>query len=152
PDSILDPVALYGANCAGCHGADGTHGPAMALADPLYLSIVDDNTLRTTIADGRSGTAMSAFSQKAGGTLTDEQINSTVQGIRARWGRAGRTNGSTAPPYAASVQGNAPQGHAVYATFCSSCHGRVGQPGSITDPAYLSLVSDQGLRTIVIAG
>ena len=29
PDSVLDPVALYQQNCAGCHGADGRNGPAM---------------------------------------------------------------------------------------------------------------------------
>jgi cytochrome c oxidase cbb3-type subunit 3/ubiquinol-cytochrome c reductase cytochrome c subunit len=152
PDSILDPVALYGSNCAGCHGADGTHGPAMALADPVYLSIADDSVLRSTITSGRWGTAMSAFAQKEGGTLTDEQIDSIVRGIRARWGSASRLAGVAPPPYAASGQGSPEQGHAVYTTFCASCHGRVGQPGSITDPAYLSLISDQGLRTIVIAG
>src|SRR5262245_14332953 len=76
PDSILDPVVLYGANCAGCHGEEGTHGPAMALADPLYLAIADDSTLRSVIAGGRPGTAMSAFSRKEGGTLTDEQVDS----------------------------------------------------------------------------
>jgi mono/diheme cytochrome c family protein len=155
PDSILDPVALYSTNCAGCHGADGTHGPAMALADPVYLSIADDDTLRTTVARGRSGTAMSAFSQKEGGTLTEEQIDSIVRGIRERWGaRGGKSapiTGEATPPYA-SGPGNPQQGHAVYTTFCASCHGGVGQPGSITDPAYLSLISNQGLRTIVITG
>jgi|SRR5262245_14901408 len=152
PDSILDPVALYGANCSGCHGANGTHGPAMALADPLYLSIADDGVLRTTIVNGRSGTAMSAFSQKEGGTLTDEQVDSIVRGIRARWGRTGRLAGVSTPPYAASVPGNAQQGQTVFATFCASCHGTGGRAGSVTDPAYLSLISDQGLRTLVITG
>jgi cytochrome c oxidase cbb3-type subunit 3/ubiquinol-cytochrome c reductase cytochrome c subunit len=152
PDSILDPVALYSSNCAGCHGGNGTHGPAMTLADPVYLSIADDSVLRTTITSGRPGTAMSAFAQKEGGTLTDEQIDSIVGGIRTRWGSANRLAGVAAPPYAASGQGSPQQGHAVYTTFCASCHGRVGQPGSITDPAYLSLISDQGLRTVVIAG
>lgn len=151
PDAVLDPVALYSANCAGCHGANGTHGPAMALADPLYLSIADDSTLQTTIANGRLGTAMTAFSQKQGGTLTDEQVDAIVHGIRSRWGSGGRVARLT-PPYAASAQGDAQQGAAVYATFCASCHGRVGQPGSITDPSYLSLISDQGLRTLVITG
>ena len=28
PTDVLDPVVLYKQNCAGCHGADGTHGPA----------------------------------------------------------------------------------------------------------------------------
>jgi cytochrome c oxidase cbb3-type subunit III len=152
PDAILNPVALYGSNCAGCHGADGTHGPAMALADPLYLSIADDNTVRTVIAAGRAGTAMPAFSQKEGGTLTDEQIDSIVSGIRVRWGSTGRMSGVATPPYAASAPGSPQQGQAVYATFCASCHGGRGHAGSVTDPAYLSLVSDQGLRTIVITG
>jgi mono/diheme cytochrome c family protein len=156
PDSILDPVTLYSANCAGCHGADGTHGPALALADPLYLTIADDDTLRSTIANGRPGTAMSAFSQTQGGMLTDEQIASIVRGIRERWGSAGRTAGVTTPPYEAAAHGDPQQGEAVYSMFCASCHGtndRGGpKAGSVTNPSYLSLISDQGLRTIVITG
>jgi cytochrome c oxidase cbb3-type subunit III len=156
PDSILDPVVLYGANCAGCHGAEGTQGPAMALADPLYLAIADDRTLRSVIARGRPGTAMSAFAQREGGMLTDEQVDSLVRGIRVRWGSTGRMAGVTTPPYASTAAGNSQQGEAVYATFCASCHGtsESGGPtaGSVTNPSYLSLISDQGLRTIVITG
>ena len=156
PDSVLDPVVLYGANCAGCHGTDGTKGPAMPLADPLYLAIADDNTIRSVIARGRPDTAMSAFSQKEGGMLTDEQIDLIVRGIRNRWGSTGVMAGVTTPPYAAVSPGSAQQGEAVYATFCASCHGTGddGGPkaGSVTDPAYLSLISSQGLRTIVITG
>jgi cytochrome c oxidase cbb3-type subunit 3 len=156
PDSVLNPVTLYGANCSGCHGAEGTHGPAMALADPLYLAIADDSAIRSTIAKGRPGTAMSAFSQKEGGMLTDEQIDSILRGIRERWGSADRVAGVTTPPYQATAHGDAQQGQAVYATFCARCHGSNdgGGPkaGSVTDPSYLSLISDQGLRTIVITG
>jgi len=128
----------------------------MALADPLYLAIADDSAIRSTIAKGRPGTAMSAFSQKEGGMLTDEQIDSIVRGIRGRWAGAARMAGVTTPPYEAAAPGSAQQGHAVYETFCASCHGRSdsGGPkaGSVTNPAYLSLISDQGLRTIVITG
>src|SRR5262245_47220202 len=155
PTSVLDPVVLYAANCAGCHGADGRYGPAMALADPTYLALADDSVLRSTIANGRPGTAMSAFAQREGGMLTDQQIDSIVNGIRQRWGSA-RTMDFPMPPYQASVHGNAEQGEAVYATFCASCHGSGDQggpkAGSVTNPSYLSLVSDQGLRTLVIAG
>jgi mono/diheme cytochrome c family protein len=60
------------------------------------------------------------------------------------------------PPYEATARGNAEQGETVYATFCASCHGSDDQggpkAGSVTNPSYLSLVSDQGLRTLVIAG
>ncbi|MGA8879213.1 MAG: cytochrome c, partial [Candidatus Korobacteraceae bacterium] len=66
PTDILDPVVLYQANCSGCHGAEGKLGPAPPIGDPLYLSIVDDDTLRNTISKGRTGTAMSAFAQSEG--------------------------------------------------------------------------------------
>jgi cytochrome c oxidase cbb3-type subunit III len=156
PDSILSPAVLYATNCSGCHGATGKFGPAMDLSDPVYLAIVDDNTLRDTISKGRSGTAMSAFSQKEGGMLTDEQINSIIGGIRERWGNSSVLSDVPHPPYAAAAPGNPQRGEAVYATFCASCHG-VGEKGgpkagSVTNPSYLSLISDQGLRTIVITG
>jgi mono/diheme cytochrome c family protein len=156
PDSILDPEVLYSQNCAACHGAEGKRGPAMALSDPVYLAIVDDDTLRSTISKGRPGTAMSAFAQKEGGMLTDEQITAIIHGIRERWSKPNALGGATAPPYAAKAPGNPLQGEAAYATFCSSCHGAGNQggpkAGSVTNGAYLSLISDQGLRTIVITG
>jgi mono/diheme cytochrome c family protein len=127
----------------------------MALSDPVYLAIADNETLRSTIANGRPGTAMSAFSQKQGGMLTDDQIESIVRGIRERWGGSPPI-GATPPAYEAKAPGNAEQGEKVYTTFCASCHGSHGQPGpragSVTDAAYLSLISDQGLRTLVITG
>jgi mono/diheme cytochrome c family protein len=128
----------------------------MALADPLYLTIADDTILRSTIAKGRPGTAMSAFSQKEGGMLTDEQVDSIVRGIRERWGNTGQMAGVATPAYEAAAHGEARQGEGVYATFCASCHGKgaSGGPkaGAVTNPSYLSLISDQGLRTIVITG
>ena len=59
------------------------------------------------------------------------------------------------PPYAARLR--RPQhGAEVYATYCSACHGPDGRGGnkasSIVNGSYLALVSDQGLRTIVIVG
>jgi mono/diheme cytochrome c family protein len=156
PDSILDPVVLYNQNCSGCHGADGKNGPAMMLSDPVYLAIVDDDTLRSTISKGRPGTAMSAFAQKEGGMLTDEQVNAIVRGIRERWSKPNVLGVDIAPPYAAKAAGDAAHGQAVYANFCSSCHGANGaggpKAGSIVDKSYLSLITDQGLRTLVITG
>src|SRR5215472_3168089 len=107
PDSILDPVVLFSQNCAGCHGADGQKGPAMALSDQVYLAIVDDDSLRTTISKGRRSTAMSAFAQKEGGMLTDEQINAIVRGIRERWSKPDALGGDVAPSYAAKTPGDA---------------------------------------------
>ena len=156
PDSVLDPVVLFNQNCQGCHGADGKNGPAMMLSDPVYLAIVDDDTLRSVISKGRAGTAMSAFAQDEGGMLTNEQVNAIIRGIRERWSKPNALGGETAPPYAAKSAGDAAHGQEVYGTFCASCHGAAGnggpKAGSIVDHAYLSLITDQGLRTIVITG
>jgi mono/diheme cytochrome c family protein len=85
PTDILDPVVLYQQNCAGCHGAEGKLGPAPPIGDPVYLAIVDDDTLRNTISKGRPGTAMSAFAESEGGMLTSKQVDAIVQGMRQRW-------------------------------------------------------------------
>lgn len=156
PDQVLDSSLLYQHNCAGCHGAGGKNGAAMSLGDPVYLALVDDDTLRTTISKGRAGTAMSAFAQKEGGMLTAQQIDAIIHGLRERWGKPNILAGVAAPPYAVKTPGSPQPGQAAYATFCASCHGEgeKGGPkaGSITNPSYLSLISDQGLRTIVITG
>ena len=156
PDSVLDPIVLFNQNCSGCHGGDGKNGAAMMLSDPVYLAIVDDDTLRSTISKGRPGTAMSAFAQKEGGMLTDDQINAIIRGIRERWSRPNALGGDVAPPYAAKAAGDATRGQSVYDSYCSSCHGNVGRggpkAGSIVDKSYLSLITDQGLRTVVITG
>lgn len=156
PDSILDPAVLYSQHCAGCHGADGKNGPAMMLSNPVYLAIVNDDALRSTVSKGRPGTAMSAFAQREGGMLTDEQINSIIHGIRERWSKPNALAGDVAPPYSTMLAANAQDGQSVYESYCSSCHGAGGtggpKAGSIVDKSYLSLVTDQGLRTIVITG
>ena len=156
PDSVLDPVVLFNQNCSGCHGADGKDGPAMMLSDPVYLAIVEDETLRSTISKGRLGTAMSAFAQKEGGMLTDDQISAIIRGIRDRWSKPNALGGDVAPPYAAKSEGDTARGQSVYNNYCSSCHGNGGsggpKAGSVVDKAYLSLITYQGLRTIVING
>jgi cytochrome c oxidase cbb3-type subunit 3 len=156
PDEVLDFSTLYKQNCSGCHGAEGKGGPAVALSDPVFLSLVNDQTFRKVIANGVPGTPMPAFARSAGGTLTDRQIDVLVQESRASWANPGVLGGASPPPYTASTPGDAGQGGEVYRTFCSSCHGSGGKGGSkarsIVDGSYLALVSDQGLRTTVIVG
>ena len=156
PDEVSDFGVLYGQNCAGCHGPDGKGGAAIALGDPVYLSLVDDVILRRTATKGIPGTAMPPFAKSEGGMLTDKQIDVIVRGIRERWSKPHVLSGVNPPPYSSSEPGNPSRGSDVYTTYCSSCHGpggRGGQrAGSIVDGSYLALVSDQGLRTIVIVG
>ena len=156
PSQVSDFATLYSQNCAGCHGARGRGGAAIALANPVYLDIVDEASMRKVIANGIHGTSMSAFAQSAGGMLTDKQIDVLTSGIFSNWSRKGILDGSNPPSYAANTAGNAGHGELVYGTYCASCHGQSGQGGpkgsAITGDSFLALVSDQELRTIVIVG
>jgi len=156
PSDVVGFDALYGDNCAACHGANGRGGAAIALANPVYLAIVDERSMRATIADGMRGTSMPAFAQRAGGMLTDKQVDAIVDGIRSHWSRPGALAGANPPSYAATSAGDIHRGEAVYQTFCQSCHGADGRGGpkasAITNDSFLALTSDQGLRTMVIVG
>jgi mono/diheme cytochrome c family protein len=156
PNDVLEFGTLYGENCAACHGADGRGGAAIALANPVYLAIADETAIRAVVANGVRGTSMPAFAQAAGGMLTDKQIDALVGGIRARWSRPGILDGAKPPSYAAISAGNAQRGELAYGSYCESCHGAGGSGGptgsAIANDAFLALVSDQGLRTIVITG
>jgi cytochrome c oxidase cbb3-type subunit III len=152
PSGIMDFNFLYSKNCAGCHGPEGKGGAAIGLADPVYLAIADDATISRIAANGVPGTSMPAFAQHAGGMLVDDQISVIVKGIRA-WAKPDAVR--DAPPYAAQNPGDPKRGAEAYGVYCASCHGaegRGGKGGSIVDGSYLALVSDQNLRTTVIAG
>jgi cytochrome c oxidase cbb3-type subunit III len=146
---------LYANNCAGCHGADGRRGPALALHDPLYLALVPPDRLHAVVEDGVPGTAMTAFSKRSGGSLTSAQIDALVHGLMEQWSRAEAPLGAAPPPYGAPL-GDSGRGAGVYAAACASCHGAEGHGGEkghdIVDPSFLALVSDQALRTTVIVG
>jgi mono/diheme cytochrome c family protein len=146
---------LYDRQCAGCHGRDGRLGAARPLNDPVYLALVPAERVRHVIAEGVPGTAQPAFALSAGGALTDEQIDSLVQGLQASWSRPAVLRDDGVPPYTAPL-GDPERGRAVFAAACANCHGADGGGGakarSIVDPSYLALVSDQHLRTTVIAG
>lgn len=156
PDQVVDFAVLYAQNCAGCHGAEGRGGASIALANPVYLAIIDENTMRNIVSKGVRGTSMPAFAQSAGGLLREQQIDVITKGIFSRWGRKGVLDATNPPTYAAKSSGNAAEGQIVFRRYCASCHGSEGQGGpkgsAVTNDSYLALVSDQGLRTIVITG
>jgi cytochrome c oxidase cbb3-type subunit III len=155
PNQVVDFATLYAQNCAGCHGAEGRGGASIALANPVYLAIADESAVHKVVANGVRGTSMPAFAQSAGGLLTDEQINVITSGMFSRWGRKGILDGANAPSYAAKTTGNAAHGEIVFETYCASCHGSEGhgsKASAISNDSFLALVSDQGLRTIVITG
>jgi len=156
PEQVRDFARLYNQNCAGCHGTDGKGNTALALANPIYLAIASDDIIRSATANGVRGSLMPPFSKSGGGTLTDEQIDILVREIRVRWAKPNEVLGANLPAYAAAEPGDAQRGSGAFAIFCAGCHGPEGKGtakgSSIVDDSFLALVSNQNLRTTIIAG
>ncbi|HTV81848.1 MAG TPA: cytochrome c [Acidobacteriaceae bacterium] len=158
PDQVKNFRTLYNTNCRACHGPGGENGPAIDLANPEYQALVDDASLRNIIAKGMPGTQMPAWAQSAGGMLTDAQVDAIVAGMRKEWQKPNAFEGTTPPPLvqpaipdaktrAAAVK----QGRQLYQAHCASCHTGPARQ-QLTSPIYLALISDQALRSIIIAG
>jgi mono/diheme cytochrome c family protein len=162
PSEVLDFATLYQENCSACHGENGKNGAAISLANPVYLAVVGDKQLREIVAHGVNGGLMPPFARSFGGTLTDRQVDVLVQGLSHEWGKHGLLDGQNVPSYTATLQGDAARGQQAFATYCARCHGATGEGsaasgkpnklGSIVDPSYLALITDQNLRSITIAG
>lgn len=158
-DEVVDFDVLFQTHCAGCHGKDGTLGPAPPLADALFVSLISERDLHETIAGGRSGTPMPAFLRSQGGTLLPRQVEVLTAGIKERW-NAKRPVHPNAPPYQLARQrqrpGDRKLGEEVFARACAECHGSRGEggdmAGAINDPNMLALLSDQALRRLAITG
>jgi len=95
-DQIMAGQDLYSANCASCHGADGTvtqitgvqglEGkliPAIHGTDVLYT--LDDAALAQVIAYGRPEAGMTPFGKTYGGQLSTSDIDNIVTFMRYSW-------------------------------------------------------------------
>ena len=93
---------LFAANCADCHGENGTGGgDAPTLSSKEFLSTTNDHQMRALISAGISGTDMPAWGLDDGGTLTDEQVQQLTDFLRSRAAHAPSVpdwrTGGTAP-------------------------------------------------------
>ncbi len=95
--------------------------------------------------------------------LADRQVTVIAHGMVEAWGSPIARNGQALPAYASASTGDPAAGLKAFTAFCARCHGAAGagispaghsseHTGSIVDPAYLALVSDQSLRSAIIAG
>ena len=156
PNEVVEFGALYADNCAGCHGANGRGGAAIALANPVYLAIVDERV------DARHHRQRRA-----------RHVDAGVRAARRRHadGEADRCDRQRDPialepirsarrRESAFLCGDVRRRHSARRSRVPDVlpivprpGGRGGPKGSaITNDSFLALVSDQGLRTIVIAG
>ncbi len=149
PDQVSDFLTLYNGNCAACHGINGQHGTAVSLGNPAYLAYAGIDNIAKVTAAGIPGSLMPAFAQSSGGLLTAAQVQILARGMVTQWGNAQMAS-SGVPPYQSQSEGDAQRGEQAYAKACLRCH--AGGAGSLLDPSYLDLITDGGLRTIIVAG
>ena len=163
PDRVLDGALLFENNCRGCHGEPGRSAPVRDLGDPVFLAVIGESELRRVVSEGVAGPPMPVFSSANGGPLTEAQIAALAGSIFSRWATPKAFDGADLPPYseaaarrAGALPGDAGRGHAVWMDYCAECHGANAEGGGgaldLDQGSFLALISDQGLRSIVIAG
>ena len=141
---------LYLALCKPCHGAEGKgyaadHAPS--LVNPTFLASATDDFLRKSIAAGRPGTSMAAYSKALGGPLDDPAVDRLVAFLRAQ--------GPAATPLPATAAGDPATGAQVYAKRCVACHGDArtrGEAVSLANPQFQAAASDAFVRYAIANG
>jgi mono/diheme cytochrome c family protein len=162
PEEVLDFSTLYKQNCAACHGENGGNGAAISLSNPVYIAVAGETQMREVISKGVPNHLMPAFEKSSGGMLTAQQVTTLAHGMVQEWGKPNLFEGQTLPSYLATLPASVEHGQEAFGVFCAKCHqatgeghpaiGKIGKLGSIVDPSYLALISDQNLRSIIIAG
>jgi len=144
---------LYAGNCSGCHGADGRKGPGRVLNDPLYLNFAPKESIRHILVYGRPGSLMPPWAKSQGGPLSDADITTLVDGMENDWKKPFDPHGSAIPSYdGAGLTGDPANGKKLFARNCYACHAKGGVAGPINDASYLSLSTNQNLRTSIVVG
>lgn len=124
--------ALYGVNCAGCHGSDarGGEGGPMLLRSQIVLNDQNGETLATIVQSGRG--AMPKFN------LAPAQI-SDIAAFLHSFRVGGYDVSRMTPP--SIVTGDPQAGEAYFNATCRSCHSAAGDlkgiASKITDPKQL---------------
>jgi mono/diheme cytochrome c family protein len=147
PQDVTDFNKLYTKYCLACHSISSeTVSPVVAMGNPTYLSIVPEDVLRSAIVNGVPGSLMPPFAKKNGGEMTDDQVEIVVKGILAK---KPATIDPAIPAYSAPL-GNPEAGKALYEQSVFA-HAKDVEH-SILNPAFLGTITDQYLRTLLIAG
>ena len=143
---------LYATLCAKCHaenlqGGAADHAPS--LITTTFLETATDDFLHQSIARGRPGTSMAAYSKGLGGPLEPASIQRIVKFIRERG------NVPAKAPAQSAIVGDAKAGAGLYDANCKVCHGDRGSRGEgihLANPVFLEQATDPFMRHAIIHG
>ena len=142
---------VYTKYCALCHGvnAEGYAADnAPSLVSRTFLESATDEFLRSSIENGRPGTAMAGYGAAIGGPLGQPQVDALIALLRSRG----------VPHLAVTRQaavGDAKRGAGLYGSKCAQCHGTVNQRAQavhLFNPGLLATASDGFLRHAIDHG
>ena len=74
---------IWGTSCATCHGVNGAGVSAPALNSQEFLTTTTDDQMDDIIKRGVQGTAMSAWWNESGGSLSDQEIENIIAYVRS---------------------------------------------------------------------
>ncbi|MDA0295785.1 MAG: c-type cytochrome [Planctomycetota bacterium] len=158
--------AMWAERCTGCHGADGQMGAGLPMRNAEYLKAVPDGEMFSIIRDGVPSSRMPGFGGNAIGGVSDEIIRDFIKGMHTTWASSEGSNVSRGISWRPSdATGDIARGATIFAAKCAACHPAEQKvpvlegampdqliAGSVTDPSYLRLVSDQHLRSNIVFG
>lgn len=179
---------IYFNNCATCHGMDGRAESCVDAAGntigcqglPLnnYFLVCGDTPERLTetqfegtkeqfiertIAAGRSGTVMPAWSTRYGGPMRDDQVENVaafvlnyaneefceVEPSRFNWPDSVDDLLTMETDEFVAEPGDAENGATLYTSYgCSGCHGEIDEPGSNQQGPWLGEIAEVGATRV----
>ena len=143
----------YMRNCGMCHGfeAVGKVGVAPSLSNPDFLALASDKFIKTTVREGRIGTAMAPRRE-----IPRQELNNIIAYLRSLPQRPVET---VVLDLEKKSQGDSKNGGHNFASYCSPCHGRngagyaeLGTAPGIALPGFLHLASDDYIFQTVKTG
>jgi cbb3-type cytochrome c oxidase subunit III len=150
-----DGATLFGAFCAGCHGADGM-GKRVAgvvsfpsIANPDFLAVASDAFLTATVKSGRPGRRMAGWLKDGG--LRPAELETVVRYVRTLGGTAVETDARPARWVSAPAE----RGRVVFEASCSGCHGVRGKGGegpALNNKVLLAAATDTYLVETIRRG
>jgi cbb3-type cytochrome c oxidase subunit III len=150
-----DGATIYGAFCAGCHGADGQgrRAPGVtafpSIANPDFLALASDEFIEQSIARGRPGRRMAGWLRNDG--LRADEIRAVVSYLRVLGGAAYAPDAAPARWIAADKEAGA----RIYRGACAGCHGEAGQGAdapALNNPVLHELASDRFFAETIANG
>ncbi len=151
-----DGATIFGAFCAGCHGArgQGWRSPGMAgfpsIANPDFLALASDEFLAESIRRGRPGRRMPGWGTQESG-LRPQEIEAVVAYVR----QLGGAEAAPDPRPRRWIEGDAGAGKRLYEVACSGCHGPEGAGGegpALNNQVLLSTATDTYLVETIARG